>query len=84
MSRILIENDNGSIEDLGMRGEYPWSSSVGRKFTLNDKTVERWYDTEINPSGETLLEYHTNTMKDVLNGVPNSDSTYVLERLKLN
>lgn len=84
MTKFLIQNENGSIEDLGMRGDYPYSSSVGRKFTVNGKTVEKWYGTEINPSGETTLEYHTNTVKDVLQGIPNSDSEWVLERLKLN
>lgn len=83
MQRVIFENEVGKVEDLGMQGEYPWSSSVGRKFVYQGQEKERWYSTEINPSGQTLLEYHTNTFIEALQGEDYIDTQHVLKSLGL-
>lgn len=61
MNRIIAKNIHTGdyVEDLGMVGEYPWSSSVGRRVKIGDRVEEEWFPTEINPRGLTDLEEYT-------------------------
>ena len=62
--KYLAKNESGDyVADLGMRGEYPWSSSVGRQVCFNGIVKEYWYPTEINPKGTTQLERDTEKFK---------------------
>lgn len=66
--RVIFENENGRIIDLGMRGEYPWSSKVGKRLESADRTEEIWFCTEINPRGLTKCERTIEAWKQELMG----------------
>jgi len=60
MTIIAINKKTGDyVKDLGMKGEYPYSSSVGREVCFAGQKESRWFPTEINPSGQTVLEQKT-------------------------
>jgi hypothetical protein len=68
--KIIFENENGRIFDLGMRGEYPWSSKVGRRLEMGDRQEEIWFATEINPRGLTRCDRKVEEWKAELMGKP--------------
>lgn len=47
------------VADMGMRGDYPYASEVGREVCLGGQVEAYWYATEINPRGRTQLELDT-------------------------
>ena len=47
------------VADLGMQGEYPYSSSVGRRTCFNGRVKDHWYSTEINPRGALRVDEDT-------------------------
>lgn len=62
MRLILIAKNTTTgdyVADLGMRGDYPYSSKVGREVCLGGQVEAYWYATEINPRGRTQLELDT-------------------------
>jgi hypothetical protein len=71
MSKVIFQNKHGIVEDLGMRGDYPWSSKVGRRLTTADgHIVENWYATEINPSGATRCDREVESWINTLTNIP--------------
>lgn len=66
--KIIFENENGQIADLGMRGEFPYSSKVGRRLVTPETTEEIWFATEINPSGTLRVDRKVAEWKEMLMG----------------
>ena len=66
--KVIFENQNGRILDLGMKGEFPWSSKVGRRLEVGDRTEEIWFCTEINPRGSTKCDRTVESWKQELMG----------------
>jgi len=82
MTEVIFENSIGSIESLGMRGEYPYSSFVGRRFRRKKKVVEIWFATEINSKGELEADYCVRTFREWLqSGVDDGKPDWFAEAL---
>lgn len=77
---VIFQNESGSIQDLGVKGEYPYRSSVGRRYTVNGMVKERWYATEINPRGELDVDHNVRNVRQYLEG---DRSPIVLQTLEL-